>query len=176
MELALGITGGQHTDDPDKGLHMPFRVLCVGLVVAIVACDPAPPRYRSGIEETAQSVQKIAEITIVTPNGWSIRIRQSGSGQVGFGASMQDFAPFPNGTFEFGPLHQQLRPLCTERGSLATDYAVSFVHLGATSTRAHYCKDAQAVRSIFSWGVSAADKKGTRLAELYRSNPPVPPE
>jgi hypothetical protein len=151
-------------------------LILVGLAVVAGACDPAPPRYRSGIDEPIASVQRIAEITIVTPSGWSMRIRRDGSGQVGFGSSIQDFASFPAGTFEFGPLHQQLRPLCTDRGSLATDYGISFVRMGETSTRAQYCRDDQAVRTIFGWAVSAADKRGTRIAEIYRTHPPVPPE
>jgi hypothetical protein len=40
-------------------------------------------------------------IDIHTPSGWSLTIKQDGSGQVGFGSHAVDFAGFEKNTFVF---------------------------------------------------------------------------
>ena len=63
------------------------------LVCLILAGCNSQPQLNKGQNE-------LVTIDIHTPSGWSLTIKQDGSGQVGFGSHAVDFAAFEKNTFD----------------------------------------------------------------------------
>ena len=138
----------------------------------LVGCVDAPPET-SGLESHPVSQRELTAISILTPTGWWLSISPDGSGQVGFGSSIQDEARFSTETFSFRDLRDQLLSSCTVEGSLARDPAVTFVGSGPASTESLYCSDVGVMASVFERAVEGSDFGGTRLGELNSAQPPV---
>ena len=85
-------------------------------------------------------------VDISTPSGWSLTIKQDGSGQVGFGSHAVDFAGFEKNTFDFSDVIQKLEPKLEPQGSISTEIGVSLWKKGDTSVNAKYTSDKTLVR------------------------------
>ena len=141
-------------------------------LLVLVGCEDAP-REPSGGERPPVSERELVAISVLTPTAWWLRISPDGSGQIGYGSSIQDEARFPTATFSFPDLRDQLLAMCTTDGTLSRDPAVTFVGSGPATTESLYCSDPGLMASVFERGADGADFGGTRLDALYAAQPPV---
>ena len=112
-------------------------------------------------------------IDIFTPSGWSLTIKQDGSGQVGFGSHAVDFAGFEKNTFDFSDVIQKLEPKLEPQGSISTQIAVSLWKEGETSINAKYISDKILVSKLFQKALSAITYNKERIEEIYKEKKPV---
>ena len=150
----------------------PTLALCCLLVFASCWGGPSPTRIPAA--STPGNRDTIRQITIHSATGWLLTIEANGSGSVGYGSSAQDFAPFPQGTFDFALVCDTLLRQSVPTGTIRRDFGVAFVRAGETSTTARYVSDSKMMKALFEKAVTSADKTGTRVEELYAAKPPVP--
>ena len=112
-------------------------------------------------------------IDISTPSGWSLTIKQDGSGQVGFGSHTVDFAGFEKNTFDFSDVIQKLETKLEPQDSISTDIAVSLWKEGETSINAKYISDKTLVSKLFEKALSAITYNKERIEEIYKEKKPV---
>jgi len=112
-------------------------------------------------------------IDIHTPSGWSLTIKQDGSGQVGVGSHAVDFASFEKNTFDFSDVIQKLESKLEPQGSISTKIAVSLWKKGETSVNAKYIPDKSLVSSLFEKALSAIIYNKERIEKIYKEIQPV---
>ena len=112
-------------------------------------------------------------IDISTPSGWSLTIKQDGSGQVGFGSHAVDFAGFEKNTFDFYDVIQKLETKLEPQGSISTEIGVSLWKEGETSVNAKYIFDKTLVSKFFQKAVSAITYNKERIEKIYNEKKPV---
>ena len=112
-------------------------------------------------------------IDIHTPSGWSLTIKQDGSGQVGFGSHAVDFAGFEKNTFNFPDVIQKLEPKLEPQGSISTEIGVSLWKKGETSINAKYISDKSLVSKFFQKALSALTYNKERIEKIYKEKTPV---
>jgi len=111
-------------------------------------------------------------VDIFTPSGWSLTIKQDGSGQVGFGSHATDFAGFEKNTFNFSDVIQKLESKLEPQGSISTKIAVSLWKKGDTSINAKYISDKTLVSKLFEKALSAITYNKERIEEIYKEKKP----
>ena len=116
---------------------------------------------------------EFVKIDIFTPSGWSLTIKQDGSGQVGFGSHAVDFAGFEKNTFNFSDVIQKLEPKLEPRGSISTEIAVSLWKKGETSVNAKYISDKTLASKFFQKALSAITYNKERIDKIYKEKKPV---
>ena len=112
-------------------------------------------------------------IDFFTPSGWSLTIKQDGSGQVGFGSHATDFSDFEKTTFNFSDVIQKLEPKLEPQGSISTEIGVSLWKKGETSINAKYISDKTLVGKFFEKALSAITYNKERIEKLYKEKKPV---
>ncbi len=112
-------------------------------------------------------------IDISTPSGWSLTIKQDGSGQVGFGSHAVDFAGFEKNTFNFSDVIQKLEPKLELQGSISAEIAVSLWKKGETSINAKYISDKTLVSKFFEKALAAITYNKERIEKIYKEKKPV---
>ncbi len=112
-------------------------------------------------------------VDIHTPSGWSLTIKQDGSGQVGFGSHAVDFAGFEKNTFDFSDVIQKLEPKLEPQGSISTQIAVSLWKKDETSVNAKYISDKVLVSKLFQKALSAITYNKERIEKIYKEKKPV---
>ena len=113
------------------------------------------------------------KIDIFTPSGWSLTIKQDGSGQVGFGSHAVDFAGFEKNTFNFSDVIQKLESKLEPQGSISTKIDVSLWKKGETSINAKYVSDKSLVSKFFQKALSAIIYNKERIEKIYKEKKPV---
>ena len=136
------------------------------LVCLILAGCNSQPQLNKGQNE-------LVTIDIHTPSGWSLTIKQDGSGQVGFGSHAVDFAAFEKNTFDFPDVIQKLEAKLEPQGSISTDIAVSLWRKGEKSINAKYTSDKSLVSKFFQKALSAITYNKKRIEEIYKEKKPV---
>jgi len=116
---------------------------------------------------------EFVNVDIFTPSGWSLTIKQDGSGQVGFGSHSVDFAGFEKNTFDFSDVIQKLEPKLEPQGSISTQIAVSLWKEGETSINAKYISDKTLVSKFFEKALSAITYNKERIEKIYKDKKPV---
>ena len=116
---------------------------------------------------------EFVNIDISTPSGWSLTIKQDGSGQVGFGSHAVDFAGFEKNTFNFSDAIQKLEPKLEPRGSISTKIAISLWEKGDTTINAQYISDKTLVSMFFQKALSAITYNKERIEKIYNEKKPV---
>jgi hypothetical protein len=142
-------------------------------MLALASCGGEPSSTTPPAAPASDPTNTIRQITIRTATGWLLTIETDGSGNIGYGSSAQDFAPFPPRTFDFAGVRDSLLPQSLPSGSIRRDFAVAFARAGETSTTARYVADFKTMKILFEKAVASADKTGTRVDELYAAMPPV---
>ena len=116
---------------------------------------------------------EFVSVDISTPSGWSLTIKQDGSGQVGFGSHTVDFAGFEKNTFNFSDIIQKLESKLEPQGSISTKIAVSLWKRGDTSINAKYISDKTLVSKLFQKALSAITYNKERIEKIYKEKNPV---
>lgn len=116
---------------------------------------------------------KFVNIDISTPSGWSLTIKQDGSGQVGFGSHAIDFAIFEKNTFNFSDVIQKLESKLEPQGSISTKIVVSLWKKDETSINAQYISDKTMVSKFFQKALSAITYNKERIEKIYKEKMPV---
>ena len=116
---------------------------------------------------------EFVSVDISTPSGWSLTIKQDGSGQVGFGSHAVDFAGFEKNTFDFSDVIQKLEPKLEPQGSISTEIGVSLWKKGETSINAKYISDKTLVSKFFEKALSAITYNKERIEKIYNEKKPV---
>jgi hypothetical protein len=112
-------------------------------------------------------------IDFFTPSGWSLVIKQDGSGQVGFGSHATDFAVFEKNTFNFSDVIQKLESKLEPEGSISTKIAVNLWEKDETSLNVLYISDKTLVNEFFQKALSAIINNKERIEEIYKEKKPV---
>ena len=112
-------------------------------------------------------------IDISTPSGWSLTIKQDGSGQVGFGSHAVDFAGFEKNTFNFYDVIKKLELKLEPQDSISTKIAVSLWKKGETSINAQYISDKILISRFFEKALSAIAYNKERIEKIYKEKKPV---
>jgi len=112
-------------------------------------------------------------IDIHTSSGWSLTIKEDGSGQVGFGSHAVDFAGFEKNTFDFSDVIKKLESKLESQGSISTEIAVSLWKKGETSINAKYISDKTLVNKFFEKALSAITYNKERIEKIYKEKKPV---
>ena len=92
-------------------------------------------------------------IDFFTPSGWSLTIKQDGSGQVGFGSHATDFSDFEKTTFNFSDVIQKLEQKLESEGSISTKIAVNLWEMDETSINVQYISDKSLVNKFFLFNI-----------------------
>jgi len=116
---------------------------------------------------------EFVSVDILTPSGWSLTIKQDGSGQVGFGSHAVDFAGFEKNTFDFSDVIQKLETKLEPKGTISTKIAVSLWKEGETSVNAKYISDKSLVNKFFQKALSAITYNKERIEKTYKKIKPV---
>ncbi|MBT8386501.1 MAG: hypothetical protein KJO12_03745 [Ignavibacteria bacterium] len=117
--------------------------------------------------------KEFINIDISTPSGWSLTIKQDGSGQVGFGSHAVDFAGFEKNTFNFSDVIQKLETKLESQGSISTEIDVSLWKKDETSINAKYISDKSLVNNLFQKALSALTYNKERIEKIYNEKKPV---
>ena len=112
-------------------------------------------------------------IDFFTPSGWSLTIKQDGSGQVGFGSLATDFADFEKNTFNFSDVMQKLESKLEPEGSISTKIAVNLWESDESSINVQYISDKTLVNKFFQKALSAITNNKERIEEIYKEIKPV---
>ena len=112
-------------------------------------------------------------IDFFTPSGWSLTIKQDGSGQVGFGSLATDFADFEKNTFNFSDVIQKLESKLEPQGSISTSIAVNLWEMDESSINVQYTSDKTLVNNFFQKALSAITNNKERIEEIYKEKKPV---
>jgi len=131
----------------------------------LVGCNEQP--------QLNKEQNEYVNIDISTPSGWSLTIKQDGSGQVGFGSHAVDFAGFEKNTFDFSNVIQKLEPKLEPQGSISTEIGVSLWKKGETSINAKYISDRILVSKFFEKALSAITYNKERIEKIYKEKKPV---
>ena len=131
----------------------------------LVSCNDQPKLNKEQNE--------YVNIDISTPSGWSLTIKQDGSGQVGFGSHAVDFAGFEKNTFNFPDVIQKLEPKLEPQGSISTEIGVSLWKKGETSINAKYISDKTLVSKFFQKALAAITYNKERIEKIYKEKKPV---
>jgi hypothetical protein len=129
-----------------------------------------------GCKEQTQSDKIKSEyvtIDIYTPSGWSLTIKQDGSGEVGYGSHATDFAVFEKNTFNFSDVIQKLESKLEPEGSISTKIAVNLWEKDETSLDVQYISDKTLVNKFFQKALSAITVNKERIEEIYKDKKPV---
>ncbi len=116
---------------------------------------------------------KFVNIDIYTPSGWSLTIKQDGSGQVGFGSHAIDVVIFEKNTFNFSDVIQKLESKLEPQGSISTKIVVSLWKKDETSINAQYISDKTMVSKFFQKALSAITYNKERIEKIYKEKKPV---
>jgi len=119
---------------------------------------------------------KYVTIDIYTPSGWSLTIKQDGSGEVGFGSDTTDFATFEKNTFNFSDVMQKLESKLEPEGSLSTKIVVNLWEKDEISLDVQYISDKILVNKFFQKALSALTNNKERIEEIYKEKKPVSSE
>ena len=112
-------------------------------------------------------------IDMYTPSGWILIIKRDGSGQVGFGSHLTDFADFEKNTFDFSNVIQKLESKLEPQGSIATEIAVNLWEKDEASINVQYTSDKTLVDKFFENALSAITNNKERIEEIYKDKKPV---
>jgi len=112
-------------------------------------------------------------IDFFTPSGWSLTIKQDGSGQVGFGSLATDFSDFEKNTFNFSDVIQKLESKLESEGSISTSIAVNLWEVDESSINVQYTSDKTLVNNYFQKALSAITYNKERIEEIYKEKKPV---
>ena len=112
-------------------------------------------------------------IDFFTPSGWSLTIKQDGSGQVGFGSLATDFADFEKNTFNFSEVMQKLESNFEPEGSISSVIAVNLWERDESSINVQYTSDKTLVNNFFQKALSTITINKERLEEIYKEIKPV---
>jgi hypothetical protein len=123
--------------------------------------------------QTNKIKSEYAAIDFFTPSGWSLVIKQDGSGQVGFGSHATDFAEFEKNTFNFSDVMKQLESKLESEGSISTKIAVNLWEMDETSINVLYTSDKSLVNNFFQKALSAITNNKERLEEIYKDKKPL---
>ena len=145
-----------------------LKFIFLGYLI-LVGCNDQPQLNK--IKNDLQN--EFVNIDISTPSGWSLIIKQDGSGQVGFGSHATDFAVFEKNTFNFSDVIQKLESKLEPQGSISTKIAVSLWKKGETSILAQYISDKTLVRKFFEKALSTITYNKERLEKIYKEKKPV---
>jgi len=140
------------------------KFIFIGCLI-VVGCNEQPNLNKVKSE--------FVTIDIHTPSGWSLTIKQDGSGQVGFGSHAVDFAGFEKNTFDFSDVIQKLEPKLEPQGSISTEIGVSLWKKGETSINAKYISDKSLVSKFFEKALSAITYNKERIEKIYKEKKPV---
>jgi hypothetical protein len=145
-----------------------FKFILLGCLI-IFGC-----KEQTQSNKTESDIQgQYVAIDIYTPSGWSLTIKQDGSGQVGFGSHAVDFAGFEKNTFNFSDVIQKLEPKLEPKGSISTEISVSLWKKGEISVNAKYISDKTLVNNYFQKALSAITYNKERIEEIYKEKKPV---
>ena len=161
-----------HRDFPNK-LHLQLYEIIMTKVVKFIilgcllfiGCNDQPKLNKTKSE--------FVNIDISTPSGWSLTIKQDGSGQVGFGSHAIDYAGFEKNTFDFSDVIQKLESKLEPNGSTSTHIAVSLWKKGETSINAQYISDKSLVNKLFTKAISAITYNKDRIEKIYKEKKPL---
>ena len=112
-------------------------------------------------------------IDFYTPSGWSLTINHDGSGRVGYGSHLVDFADFEKNTFIFSDVMQKLESKLEPQGSIATEIAVNLWERDEVSINVQYTSDKSLVDKFFEKALSAITNNKERIEEIYKDKKPV---
>jgi len=123
-------------------------------------------------------VKLLAHIQLIANPGWFLTINADGSGSIGVGSNVSDFAAVPVGTFDFEKVYSGLSRHARGEGSLTESFGVvTFHQQHATTTSVLYTNDVNLVLGLFdtaqqnavgmAFGLTAA-----RVRELWERSPP----
>jgi len=112
-------------------------------------------------------------VDFFTPSGWSLTIKQDGSGQVGFGSLATDFSDFEKNTFNFSDVIQKLESKLEPGGSISTKIAVNLWEIDESSINVQYTSDKTLVNNYFQKALSAITNNKERIKEIYKDKKPV---
>ena len=138
--------------------------LIILVCLILVGCNDQPQLNKTKSDLKSEYVN----IDISTPSGWSLTIKQDGSGQVGFGSHVVDYAGFEKNTFDFSDVIQKLESKLESNGSTSTHIAVSLWKKGETSINAQYISDKSLVSKLFPKAFSAITYNKDRIEKIYK--------
>ena len=112
-------------------------------------------------------------VDFFTPSGWSLTIKQDGSGQVGFGSLATDFSDFEKKTFNFSDVMNKIGSKLKPQGSISTNIAVNLWEMDESSINVQYTSDKTLVNNYFQKALSAITYNKERIEEIYKEKKPV---
>jgi len=112
-------------------------------------------------------------IDIYTPSGWSLTIKQDGSGEVGFGSDSTDFGNFEQNTFNFSDVMQKLESELETEGTISEQIAVNLWNEDETSLNVYYTSDKTIINKFFEKALSAITVNKERIEKIYNEKKPV---
>lgn len=135
----------------------------------LIGCNEQPQLNKTKSDLKTEYVT----IDFFTPSGWSLTIKQDGSGQVGFGSLATDFSDFEKNTFNFSDVIQKLESKLKPQGSISTNIAVNLWEMDESSINVQYTSDKTLVNNYFQKALSAITYNKERIEEIYKEKKPV---
>ena len=145
-----------------------FKLIILGCLI-LIGCKEETQLNK--IEGDLKS--EYVTIDFYTPSGWILIIKRDGSGQVGFGSHLTDFADFEKNTFDFSDVIQKLESKLEPQGSIATEIAVNLWEKDEASINVQYTSDKTLVDKFFENALSAITNNKERIEEIYKDKKPV---
>ena len=135
----------------------------------LVGCNDQPQLNKMKSDLQSEYIT----IDMYTPSGWILIIKRDGSGRVGFGSHLVDFADFEKNTFIFSDVMQKLESKLEPQGSIATEIAVNLWERDEASINVQYTSDKTSVDKFFQKALSAITNNKDRIEEIYKDKMPV---
>ncbi len=119
----------------------------------------------------APSLDECSSITVITPNGWLLRVQKNGEGEMVYGRMIQDTVSFKEGTFSFEEIYSSLKKIIKEKGNVLQDVTISFNKSNNNVPVEFYSNKTEVIGPFFN-KVKSSVTLNTFFKNAWKNNPP----
>ena len=117
------------------------------------------------------SLDECSSITVITSNGWLLRVQKNGEGEMVYGRMIQDTVSFKKGTFSFEELYSSLKKIIKEKGNVLQDVTISFNESNNKIPVEFYSNKTEVIGPFFNKAKSSVTLN-TFFKNAWKNNPP----
>ena len=121
------------------------------------------------------SADECSKITILSPNGWTLRILNDGSGELTYGRMVQDTTRVKKGAFSFKEIYNSLSKVLQDSGDVLTSFTVLFEKTDKSVPSEFYAVDQDLIKGLFDKAKESVSFN-TFFNNAWKNNPPGLPK
>ena len=116
-----------------------------------------------------------AKITILTPNGWSLRILKDGSAELSYGRMVRDTTHAKKGSFDYNDVFEKITAVLNKTGDVLSTFTVSIEKNDESALSELYTADFDLINQFFETAKENVSFN-TFFKTAWKNNPPGLPK